>query len=98
LSRRVLCQAALLALAGAGLALLPGTPEVVLDPGLALALFVAPVLLDAAFDASPRALLRVVGDRSAAEDPVKEVFWLLWERRPAYGAGVRGGRRSQSAG
>jgi monovalent cation/hydrogen antiporter len=49
---------ALLALAGAALALIPGTPEVTLDPELALALFVAPVLLDAAFDASPRDLRR----------------------------------------
>jgi CPA1 family monovalent cation:H+ antiporter len=47
---------ALLALAGAGLALFPGAPPIVLDPELALALFVAPVLLDAAFDASPRDL------------------------------------------
>jgi Na+/H+ antiporter len=47
---------ALLALAGAGLALLPGVPDVTLDPELALALFVAPVLLDAAFDSSPRDL------------------------------------------
>lgn len=47
---------ALLALAGAAVAFLPGTPEVRLEPGLALALFVAPVLLDAAFDASPRDL------------------------------------------
>jgi CPA1 family monovalent cation:H+ antiporter len=47
---------ALLALAGVGLALIPGTPTVSLDPELALALFVAPVLLDAAFDASPRDL------------------------------------------
>ena len=47
---------ALLALAGAALALLPGAPQVTLDPQLALALFVAPVLLDAAFDASPRDL------------------------------------------
>lgn len=47
---------ALLALAGAGLALVPGTPTVSLDPELALVLFVAPVLLDAAFDASPRDL------------------------------------------
>ncbi len=38
------------------LALVPGTPTVTLDPELALALFVAPVLLDAAFDASPRDL------------------------------------------
>ncbi|HWB43204.1 MAG TPA: Na+/H+ antiporter [Gemmatimonadales bacterium] len=47
---------ALLALAGAALALMPGVPAVMLDPELALALFVAPVLLDAAFDASPRDL------------------------------------------
>jgi monovalent cation/hydrogen antiporter len=47
---------ALLALAGAALALLPGAPSVTLDPELALTLFVAPVLLDAAFDASPRDL------------------------------------------
>ncbi len=47
---------ALLALAGAALALIPGTPRVALDPELALALFVAPVLLDAAYDASPRDL------------------------------------------
>src|SRR6185295_12332268 len=47
---------ALLALAGAALALLPRVPSVVLDPELALTLFVAPVLLDAAFDSSPRDL------------------------------------------
>jgi CPA1 family monovalent cation:H+ antiporter len=47
---------ALLALAGAALTFLPGAPQVMLDPHLALALFVAPVLLDAAYDASPRDL------------------------------------------
>lgn len=47
---------ALLALAGAGLAFVPGAPTLKLDPNLALALFVAPVLLDAAFDSSPRDL------------------------------------------
>jgi len=47
---------ALLALAGATLALLPSAPSISLDPQLALALFVAPVLLDAAFDSSPRDL------------------------------------------
>src|SRR4051812_37161690 len=47
---------ALVALGGAVLALVPGTPDVVLDPQLALALFVAPTLLDAAYDASPRDL------------------------------------------
>ena len=47
---------ALVAVAGAALALIPGVPTIVLDPELALALFVAPVLVDAAFDASPRDL------------------------------------------
>ena len=47
---------ALVALAGAALAVVPGTPTLVLEPDLALALFVAPVLLDAAFDASLRDL------------------------------------------
>ena len=47
---------ALLALAGAALALLPNAPSVTLDPELALTLLVAPVLLDAAFDSSPRDL------------------------------------------
>ena len=47
---------ALLALAGAALALLPNAPTVALDPDLALTLLVAPVLLDAAFDSSPRDL------------------------------------------
>ena len=47
---------ALLALAGAALAFIPGVPEAALEPELALALFVAPVLLDAAYDASPRDL------------------------------------------
>jgi monovalent cation/hydrogen antiporter len=51
---------AMLALAGAALTFIPGTPQVVLDPRLALALFVSPVLLDAAFDASPRDLKRNV--------------------------------------
>ena len=45
---------ALVALAGVALALIPGVPTLVLDPELALALFVAPVLVDAAFDASLR--------------------------------------------
>jgi Na+/H+ antiporter len=51
---------ALLALAGAVLAFLPIAPEIEIDPDLALALFVAPVLLDAAFDTSPRDLKRNV--------------------------------------
>src|SRR5262249_44573401 len=47
---------ALLALAGAAVAFLPFAPEIAIEPDLALALFVAPVLLDAAFDTSPRDL------------------------------------------
>lgn len=47
---------ALVAIAGAALALFPRVPSLVLDPALALALFVAPVLLDAAFDTSQRDL------------------------------------------
>ena len=45
-----------LALGGVVLAFVPGGPRFTLPPELALALFVAPVLLDAAFDASPRDL------------------------------------------
>ncbi len=49
---------AVLALAGTGLAFIPGVPAVPLDPDLALALFFAPVLLDAAYGTSPRTLLK----------------------------------------
>jgi Na+/H+ antiporter len=45
-----------LALGGAVLAFLPITPSFTLPPELVLALFVAPILLDAAYDASPRDL------------------------------------------
>ena len=45
-----------LALGGALLAFTPGAPAIPIEPQLALALFVAPILLDAAFDASPRDL------------------------------------------
>jgi Na+/H+ antiporter len=47
---------AFLALGGAVLAFVPGAPTFAIQPDLALALFVAPVLLDAAYDASPRDL------------------------------------------
>src|ERR1700720_3445616 len=46
----------LLAIAGVGLAFLPFAPQIRIEPELALALFVAPALLDAAFDTSPRGL------------------------------------------
>src|SRR6202165_158558 len=45
-----------LALGGALLAFFPGTPSFTVPPERALALFVAPVLIDAAYDASLRAL------------------------------------------
>jgi len=48
----------LLALVGAGIAFLPFAPTIEIEPDLALALFVAPVLLDSAFDTSPRDLKR----------------------------------------
>ena len=45
-----------LAIGGALLASVPGAPSFTVPPELALALFVAPILLDAAYDASPRDL------------------------------------------
>jgi len=47
---------ALLAIGGAALALVPGMPDVSVEPGFVLALFVAPLLLDAAYDTSLRDL------------------------------------------
>ncbi|MEB2846854.1 sodium:proton antiporter [Rhizobiales bacterium RZME27] len=40
----------MLAIAGAAVALVPGMPYIALDPHVALALFIAPALMDAAFD------------------------------------------------
>ncbi len=45
-----------LAVGGVLLAFVPGVPAFSVPPELALALFIAPVLLDAAYDASPRDL------------------------------------------
>ena len=45
-----------LAAGGAILAFVPGVPSFTVPPELALALFIAPILLDAAYDASPRDL------------------------------------------
>jgi monovalent cation/hydrogen antiporter len=54
-SRRVgVPYPALLSLAGAAAAVIPGTPSITLAPDLALTLFVAPTLLDAAYDSSLR--------------------------------------------
>ncbi|AKU96960.1 Na+/H+ antiporter [Labilithrix luteola] len=47
-----------LALAGAGVAAIPGAPAIVMEPHLALALFISPPLLDAAYDLPPRELRR----------------------------------------
>lgn len=48
----------LLALAGIGVALVPFLPTIILDPQLALAIFVTPALFDAAYSTSPRELKR----------------------------------------
>src|SRR5689334_14103550 len=45
-----------LAAGGALLAFVPGVPSFMVPPELALALFIAPVLMDAAYDSSPRDL------------------------------------------
>ncbi|PTE09997.1 cation:proton antiporter [Mesorhizobium helmanticense] len=59
LSRRLeIPYPSLLALAGVGIAFVPGAPTIEIDPELALALFIAPVLLDAAYDTSLRDLKR----------------------------------------
>jgi CPA1 family monovalent cation:H+ antiporter len=59
LSRRLeIPYPSLLALAGVALAFVPGAPMIEIDPELALALFIAPVLLDAAYDTSLRDLKR----------------------------------------
>ena len=56
-SRRVgIPYPVVLAVAGTGIAFIPNAPEIALDPELVLALFVAPILLDAAFDTSVRDL------------------------------------------
>ncbi|WP_095199425.1 cation:proton antiporter [Mesorhizobium carmichaelinearum] len=59
LSRRLeIPYPSLLALAGVAIAFVPGAPIIEIDPELALALFIAPVLLDAAYDTSLRDLKR----------------------------------------
>src|SRR5437899_2331366 len=85
----------LLAIAGAALAFVPAGPELEIEPDLALALFVAPVLLDAAFDTSPRDLRRnviplaslvvvAVGLTTAA------VAWVSWRLGGAPSLGTFG--------
>lgn len=48
----------MLAAAGVALAVVPGAPPITLDPHMALALFIAPALVDAAFDFPIQALRR----------------------------------------
>ncbi len=48
----------ILAMAGVGVAALPGAPTIGIEPHLALALFIAPALLDAAYDFPRSALWR----------------------------------------
>jgi CPA1 family monovalent cation:H+ antiporter len=50
---------AMLAAAGLGLAFLPGAPRITLEPHTALALFIAPILVDAAFDFPANAIKRL---------------------------------------
>lgn len=49
----------LLALAGGCVAILPFAPHLSIEPRLALALFVAPAVMDTAFDMPPREMLRM---------------------------------------
>src|SRR6202522_661123 len=49
----------MLALAGGCVAALPFAPHLSIEPRLALALFVAPAVMDTAFDMPPRELLRI---------------------------------------
>ncbi len=50
---------AMLALAGGCVAALPFAPHLSIEPRLALALFVAPAVMDTAFDMPPREMLRI---------------------------------------
>jgi CPA1 family monovalent cation:H+ antiporter len=90
-----------LALAGAAAAFLPFAPEIELDPELVLALFVAPVLLDAAFDSSlrdlkrnavPIALLSLVAVGATVVAVAVTARWLIpdlpWAAAAALGAMV----------
>ncbi len=89
----------LLALGGAFVALVPGSPRLELPPELILALFVAPVLLDAAYDTSLRDLrknwlpilclvLFAVGLSTVAAAVVAHLFLpdLSWAAALALGA------------
>jgi len=95
---------AMLALAGCCAAALPWAPRVDIEPRLALALFVAPAVLDAAFDMPPRELLRNwVPLTSLAVMLVLvttvAVAWAGWgDCRIAASGGGRAGRNRGAAG
>jgi monovalent cation/hydrogen antiporter len=57
--RTIIPYPAMLAAAGVGLAFIPGAPRIALDPEMALALFIAPALVDAAFDFPVAAVWRL---------------------------------------
>ncbi|QBB69020.1 sodium:proton antiporter [Pseudolysobacter antarcticus] len=48
----------MLAVAGLGVAMLPSAPTIAIEPRLVMALFIAPAILDAAYDFPPRAIRR----------------------------------------
>src|ERR671931_540501 len=88
-----------LALGGALLAFVPGAPTFTVPPELALALFIAPVLLDAAYDASPRDLrdnwvpvtslvIFAVGLTTAAVAAVTRIFIPAMPWAPAIALGA----------
>ena len=77
-----------LALGGALLAFVPVAPPFTLPPELALALFVAPVLLDAAYDAS---LEESQGQLGAGHQPGRLRGWVDNRRRSVRGPHARAG-------
>jgi CPA1 family monovalent cation:H+ antiporter len=61
-SRRLsLPYPAMLAFAGVLVAFIPGSPDIGIEPQTALALFIAPIIVDAAYDFPPAAALRLLG-------------------------------------
>src|ERR1700722_5086943 len=74
---------AMLALAGGLVAALPWAPHVGIEPRLALALFVAPAVMDTAFDMPPRELRRLWGPPTP-----RAVVWVLLTALAVAAAGV----------
>ena len=81
--RMALPYPAMLALAGVAVAFIPGAPAIRIDPQTALALFIAPALLDAAYDfpiSAARALWRplVVLAAGVVLTTALVVAWIGW--------------------